>query len=357
MGKFATSRKLTPFEHLSYKGQITRLRKLAETAVTRYGLYDASINLLTHRENTMFRVTVPPQTGHNNLATESKKFVLRLYGPRAPSPAIIRSELLWLSAIRQDTDLVVPEPVPTQDGSLLTEVSVEEIPEPRLCVLFHWVEGRFMNKGLTSARMEQVGRFMGRLHQHGQHFVLPADFTRPHLNWERVFGQETVMDPAFVAEKGNGLISEREIALFKVIAQKVRPKMQALSKNAENHGLIHGDFQQTNYLFHKGQIRMIDFAECGWGYYLFDIAKAISRFEVEDADQPANPAMRNAFFKGYDRFRPLSTVYEQHLQVFLAIRFMITTNYMLRSGNPYIHAEAPIWIPRFVNWFRKFLDS
>ena len=214
-----------------------------------------------------------------------------------------------------------------------------------------------MSRGLTPARIEQVGRFMGLLHQYGQHFVPPSDFVRPHLNWESVFGQETVMDPAFVAEKGSGLISEREIALFKATAEKIRPKMQALPKNAQNHGLIHGDFQQTNYLFHKGEVRVVDFEECGWGYYLFDIAKALSLFEVGDGDRPANPAMREAFFKGYDRFRPLSAAYEQHLQEFLAIRFMVRINYLLRSDNPYIRAQASIWIPRFVDWLRKFLDS
>jgi len=349
------------FEHLSYRGQIPRLRNLAERAVTRYGLCDTTIDLLTHRENTTFRVTIPQESRHNNDNLGGKngstKFVLRLYGPVAPNPAMIRSELLWLAAIRRDTDLVVPEPVSAQDGSLLTQVSDEGIPEPRLCVLFHWVEGRFMNAGLTPASIEQVGTFLGRLHQHGEHFVPPADFVRPHLEWTRVFGQGTVADPAFVAEKGNGLISQNEIALFKAIAEKVGAEMQTIPQNAANHGLIHGDFQQTNYLFHKGEVRMIDFAECGWGYYLFDIAKALSRFEIEGGHRRANPAMRDAFFKGYERIRPLRTLYEQHLQVFLAIRFMTTMNYLLRSANPYIRAEAPVWIPRFVNWLRRFLDS
>jgi len=102
---------------------------------------------------------------------------------------------------------------------------------------------------------------------------------------------------------------------------------------------------------------VIDFAECGWGYYLFDIEKALSLFEIGDEARPPNPAMRDAFFKGYERIRPLRRAYEQRLRVFLAIRFMVTMNYLLRSGNPHIRAEAPIWIPRFVDWLRRFLDQ
>ncbi len=160
-----------------------------------------------------------------------------------------------------------------------------------------------------------------------------------------------------ITENGKKVISERDLALFTATAQKVRAEMQAIPQDAENYGLIHGDFQQTNYLFHKGEVRVIDFEDCGWGYYLFDIAKALSLFEVGDGDRPANPAMRDAFFKGYDRIRPLRTAYEQRLKVILAIRFMIRMNYLLSSVNPHIRAQAPAWIPRFVDWLRSFLDQ
>ena len=74
----------------------------------------------------------------------SGSFVLRLYnllpaverversdprsrfGARLRSPETLRSQLLWLSALARETDLAVPEPVRTPDGSLVARVSLQE---------------------------------------------------------------------------------------------------------------------------------------------------------------------------------------------------------------------------------------
>jgi Ser/Thr protein kinase RdoA (MazF antagonist) len=87
---------------------------------------------VAHAENTTFRVETPA----------GDRFVLRIqritgspvHPPRGEAEA--RSELLWLSALRRETDLEVPEPVPANDGALTTVVDVEGVPAPRICALF-----------------------------------------------------------------------------------------------------------------------------------------------------------------------------------------------------------------------------
>jgi len=49
---------------------------------------------------------------------------------------------MWLSALRRETELAVPEPMPTLDGELFTLVASDAVPEPRVCVLFRWLPGR-----------------------------------------------------------------------------------------------------------------------------------------------------------------------------------------------------------------------
>jgi predicted nucleic acid-binding protein len=58
---------------------------------------------------------------------------------------------MWLAALRRDTDLVVPEPVSSLHLDHVTVINVEGIPEPRICILFHWINGRFLDDGLTTA--------------------------------------------------------------------------------------------------------------------------------------------------------------------------------------------------------------
>src|SRR5262245_25988595 len=98
------------FEALTYAGQVRRLRRLAERALGAYGLGGARLAALTNSENMTFRVDAP----------DGERYVLRIHRPNRKSVAAIRSELLWLAALRRDTDLIVPDPVPSADGALVT---------------------------------------------------------------------------------------------------------------------------------------------------------------------------------------------------------------------------------------------
>ena len=162
------------FETLSYRGQLDRLRRLAEAALAAYGVRPARLLPLAHLENTTFRVETPG----------GDRYVLRIHrvtgSPVHPPRSAVEvwSELTWLSSLRREAGLAVPEPVPTADGELVTVAVVEGMPGPRTCVLFQWGEGRFVDAGLTPAHLERVGGFIARLHDHAGGFVPPAGFAR-----------------------------------------------------------------------------------------------------------------------------------------------------------------------------------
>lgn len=56
------------------------------------------------------------------------RYVLRVQRIGGPTAAMVRSEAAWLAALCRDTDLVLPEPVPTQDGDLVTVVGHDGVP-------------------------------------------------------------------------------------------------------------------------------------------------------------------------------------------------------------------------------------
>jgi len=148
---------MQPFETLSHTGQVARLRRVALAALRQYGIEPARVELLAHRANTMFRVT-PREPGQGRL-------ILRVYGPNPPPAAMIESELAWLAALRREIGPRVPEPVPTPAGTLLTTARIWDVPEPRLCVLFKEVAGRFVDAGLRRWHLNAVGRLMADLHR------------------------------------------------------------------------------------------------------------------------------------------------------------------------------------------------
>jgi hypothetical protein len=50
---------MKPFEELTERGQVRRLRRLAQAALRQYGLGDAQLSFVAYSENAVFRVETP----------------------------------------------------------------------------------------------------------------------------------------------------------------------------------------------------------------------------------------------------------------------------------------------------------
>jgi Ser/Thr protein kinase RdoA (MazF antagonist) len=257
--------------------------------------------------------------------------MLRIHYPRKTGEAV-RSEMMWLAALRRETELVVPEPIPTRDGNLLTVTGVTEIPEPRICALFRWIDGRFLDLKLTPSHLERVGAFMASLQLHGAHFRPPDSFVRGRLDnltekarhaaghgTSEAFLRRQIDHPAdemdairLVTE----ICSPEDGARVAMLIRTLRDVQRAVGQKPETFGLIHGDLHQGNYFFHQGQVRAIDFDDCGYGYYLYDIAVTLSEVNWRDN----TPELRKSFLKGYRSIRNLSSEHEGYLDTFITFR-------------------------------------
>jgi len=288
------------FATLGHAGQVRRLKRLAGVALAQYPPAFGHLAPLTHEENTTFRAE--DATG--------ARYVLRISRPGKHTLEEVRSEVAWLAALRRDTGLGVPEPVPTRDGDLAILVAGEGVPEARICALFRWVEGRFVNAGLTPQHSAQVGAFAARMHEHVAGFVPPAGFTR---------GRLAAVDPAWEADTLGRVAAVRspaDVATLQAVIAHIRAALAPLGQEPDTHGLIHGDLHQWNYLFHRGAMRAIDFDDCGFGPFLYDLS--VPLYELED--HPRFPAMRAALLAGYRRVRPLPAAHEAILPALLLRR-------------------------------------
>jgi Ser/Thr protein kinase RdoA (MazF antagonist) len=128
-----------------------RLRRLGRTALASYGLEDAPLTLRRYGQNTTFRVDA-----------HDRPYLLRINRPRVHTADTIGSEMAWLSALRRDTDLGVPEPVAACDGSFIVVARDPGVPGPHVCVLLHWLDGRFINQRLRPAHLRRVGALVLR---------------------------------------------------------------------------------------------------------------------------------------------------------------------------------------------------
>jgi Ser/Thr protein kinase RdoA (MazF antagonist) len=322
-----------------------RLREVAKVALSHYDLKVQAFHTLLHLENTTFRVE----------GDRDRQFTLRINRPSHRTEAQVRSEVAWLSSIRRDTELAVPEPVPNAGGDMVTRAAAPGVPEERICVLFKWVEGSFYRERLSPVALERVGRFTARLHQHAIGFNPPPDFSRHNVE----FGDGD--EPGEIArlmvkgfEEGAAIIRPHDLATFTMARHHIQEKVDATGHGRGVFGLIHADLHHGNYLFHNTEVRAIDFDDCGWGHFLYDLA--VTQWYLQA--RPRYEAMCQAHLAGYQSIRRLSEEQLALLPTFRAARTLLMGVYMAgRADNPKLHAQAPQFVAHCASALRDYLAS
>lgn len=340
------------FASLSRREQLNRLRRLGRATLARYGREDAQLTLRRYEHNTTFRVDA-----------RDGRYLLRINRPRVHTPETIGSEMAWLIALRRDTDLRVPEPVPARDGSCVVVACDPGVPEPRVCVLLNWLDGRFINQRLGRAHGSRVGALAGHLQEHATTWTPPSGFLRPRVdtltNEAKV---DSIAPSAAVAGGGDqpspedgdwsqrlveALVSTDDAALFARAIEVVRATTRTLGEEAGAFGLIHGDLHYENVLFHRGEAVAIDFDDCGWGFHLYDLAVILS----ELAGRPRYDEIRDALLDAYAQIRGLPDDHAIHLRALIVLRRMQILMWVLQSR------DQAAFRDRWQRWARNELDA
>lgn len=337
---------MSTFTTLRRQQQVQRLRRLAHVALAHYAIAPTTLTLVQYRNNAVFHVTAP----------SGEQFALRIHAATnftgtAPTYSVpeIESEVRWLMALRHDTDLLVPEPVPTQTGAWVPTVGVDVVPEARACVLFRWLPGRFRRAAPQPASYTRLGQVMAALHHHAQQFGRPVGFVRPTLDWDTIFGP--VSGLGSVAE--SPLLTPRECALFHTLTAELRAGMAQVGQHPDTFGLIHADIHPGNYLMLGNRVGMIDFEDCGYSYFLFDLAQPV----LIVAQLSTAAALQAALLDGYSHVRLLPANVDRMLPIFLAARLLLLIKLYALSPNLQVQQEAQHWLPGAVDAARTLLAA
>jgi Ser/Thr protein kinase RdoA (MazF antagonist) len=327
-----------PWGHLTRVGRLRRTRHLAEVALSRYDLPGARLSFLRAADNMLYRVFTP-DSGH---------FLLRLQEPARRSTDQLRSELLWLLALRHEGGFAVPEPIPTRDGALFAEVTIDGVPGSRRAVVLRWVEGRRRAGSLTTADARRMGVCMARLHSFARGWSAPAGFARPGWDPERWVGAAS---PLWA--RGMTVYTEAELAVFAAAARRCRREVRALGETPEAIGMIHADFAPSNVIFRGGAAHAIDFEECGWGYYQFDIAVALTAL----ADYGARgDQLQAAFLDGYRRESPSPAGDALIRATFMAIVLMKIVAWTIEWDDPALRPRSADYLAHAVDRLRRYVE-
>jgi Ser/Thr protein kinase RdoA (MazF antagonist) len=278
------------------------LQKIAEQAIAHYALPDkVSVSLLNLSENATYKVEAP----------DGRKWALRIHRVGYHSKAAIASELAWLMDLRAQSVVATPRPVKGIDGEIIQQVA------GRFVVLSDWETG--IEPGIEQdlrKPFEILGEVTARMHTHAKMWKRPPYFERFTWNFETSLGEAKPHWGRW--RDGMGVDAEKQ-KLFARTVDFISKRLSAYGDSNERFGLIHCDLRLANLLIDGDLVKVIDFDDCGFGWYMYDAATPVSFYEHE----PQVPELIEAWKNGYRRVTDLSKQDEAEIPTFVMLRRLL----------------------------------
>ena len=322
--------------------EIERFEELARRALPRFGIAGAPrLECLRLGENAVFGVTDEASGG---------RWALRVHRPDYHGEPAIRSELAWLSALRSE-GFPCPEPVAGVDGDPLQRARSDGLPEDRFCALFRWIEGRpAIEEKDGLAIFAKLGELCGRLHEHVRRWQPPPGFERRAWDLEAMIGERPVLGRV----EDTGGFSPEERAVLLAARERARERLRAFGCAPDRFGLVHADLNVTNLLVGGETAHLLDFDDCGYGWFVYDLATAVTLYE-ESEDYARLLA---AWLEGYGRFASLPDEQWAMLPTLIVARRLLLVGWLATHGDTPVAREfGPELRGRGLALSRRYLEN
>lgn len=287
------------------KESIEKFTRIAGSAVKFYPILSQStIQVLNYSENATFLVNT----------TKGEKYILRVGRPLYHSKAEIESELEWLKLIDKHSSIKVSLPIVGGNGEYVQEIEDENI--LYFCSLFTYLEGEAPNEENEHdliGQFEILGEITAQLHEYSiQNLHQLQHMKRIEWDFDKILGQ----NPKWGRWQDGLAITAERLELFQKVSEKIKQRLVHFGKSQSRFGLIHSDLRLANLIVEGLNIKIIDFDDCGFGWYLYDLATSLSFIE----HKPYIPSLIKAWLKGYRKVRTLSKEEELEIPTFILMR-------------------------------------
>jgi len=299
---------------------VADLHGMVAGSLKRWGLSpQTAVSLLNLSENATFALSDPQ--GPQDL-------VLRVHRVGYSSAEEIRSELGWINALRRDGVIDTASPRPGSNGELVQTLTSPSGRPSRHAVAFERLPGAEPEAGADAPRwFERLGELTAKLHLHAKSWDLPAGFRRRRWDVDAMVGDKGYWGPW---RKAIGLNAPGTAAIEQALSS-IKPRIERFGMSAQRFGLVHADLRLANLLVHGTHLRIIDFDDCGFSWFMYDFAAAVSFIE-HDA---MVPELLRAWLSGYRKAAPLSAEERAEIPSFVVLRRILLTAWLAS------HSEVP----------------
>ncbi|MEO3946722.1 phosphotransferase [Gorillibacterium sp. CAU 1737] len=341
------------FRELPFEQQVDHVKEVGRRALSKWGYPEnATMKLLNFTENATFSVE----------AEEKQKIIMRVHRLDYAEEETILTELKWIMDLKKDTDIELADPIQSETGKYVEGIETPEYRETRYVVCFTFLEGHtpvdssddnkavgemirridkipdnitiplFKLAAVIYAKVGklqrkssmndmdrrlffEVGMIAGKLHAQSKKWEQPFYYKRMEWDFEGTFGVEwnNFYGESYRSEKW---LTASEIAALDCCVDMIKRRLEAYGKAPDRYGMIHSDLRIANLLMNGNAIGVLDFDDCGKGWYMYEIAGAVALIEHRSDLQE----IIQVILKGYESVLPLSNEDKEEIETFIMMR-------------------------------------
>jgi Ser/Thr protein kinase RdoA (MazF antagonist) len=300
------------------------LKRMVAKNLPRWGLPpDSAVRLLNLSENATFALE-PFREGPETRSS----LILRVHRVGYSSAHEIRSELAWISALRNACVVDTAQPIAALDGELVQRLASSAGRPDRYAVAFERLPGAEPGQGDALPWFERLGEITAKMHRHARTWKLPEGFRRKRWDLETMLGPRAYWGPwraALGLDTAGTRVLETAVTL-------IERRLAAYGSGAARFGLVHADLRLANLLADGEHLRVIDFDDCGFSWFMYDFATGVSFIE----DDPKLSSLLEAWLTGYRKIAPLSPADAAEIPTFVVLRRILLCAWLAS------HSEVPL---------------
>ncbi len=301
---------------------------------------DCKLRLLQLSENITYlveRTGSTAQTEDKDSDMRRQRAVLRLSRPGYHTGEELQAEIIWMLKLQEGFearekkqvfngitlqrrfDFSMRQPVSGDDGEYLYSVK-----DQNGCSYYGSIFTYLSGVPLEDIPLreqpiwfERLGEVTALLHKQVRGWKASSKLPRFHWNYETMIGENAIWgDWRSVCVAEEAALSKKSIDRLYGADRMIYEKLQAYGLTEDRYGLIHGDLRGANLLIEGDSLKIIDFDDCGYGWYMQDLAASISFIETEEII----PELIQAWITGYCRQGVLTQADLDMIPTFIMMR-------------------------------------
>jgi Ser/Thr protein kinase RdoA (MazF antagonist) len=271
-----------------------------EEALSLYDLpRNATLRLISRSENETYKVEASGQ-----------QWALRVQRPGYQSRNTVASEIAWLIALRQNGVVATPHPIAGLNGEWVQVVRARNV------VLFAWEEGRHPDMEMDLRQcFRSLGSITAKMHEHSSTWRRPEGFERFTWDFETTLGES----PRWGRWRDGLGMDAHKLDLFGRTVDLMRERLVVYGSGPERFGLAHCDLRLANLLVQRDEVKVIDFDDCGFSWYMYDAATPLSFYE----HLPGAAGLLEFWLEGYRGVRTVAKAEEEEIPTFVMLRRLL----------------------------------